>query len=139
MTNPNFSEQISQISLLWSILKEKRNTQWFTTNSTQFLSEITFKTIRETNSRSRNRVYQFSQRRLLFEQLNRNCHQISTNIHLGRSRIECKWISKQNLICIMTQKQNIINQIEAHWFLRKSIFQKFSFHIQIRIMIKYFL
>ena len=37
----------------------------------------------------------------------------------------------------MTQKQNIINQIEAHWFLQKSIFQNFSFHIQIRITIKY--
>ena len=49
--------------------------------------------------------YQFSQRRLLFECLNRNCYQISTNIHSGHSRIEFKWFSRQNLICIMTQNK----------------------------------
>ena len=59
------------------------------------------------------------------------------SMHSGHSRIEFKWISKQNLICIMTQKQNIKNQIDAHSFIQQSDFLKFSFHNQIHTMTRY--
>ena len=53
----------------------------------------------------------------MFKQLNRNCHQISTNIHLGRSTIECKWINWQNLICIVTQNRfSEINLMRIQWY-----------------------
>ena len=132
--NPNFSEQ-RQIHKYQTLifqnkfrksdcydqsLKEKRNTQWFTTNSIQFPSEITFTTIKESNYKNQNRVYQFSQRRLWFECLNRNCHQISMSMHSGHSRIEFKWLNGHNLIRIMVQKQ-IFQKLKWYTFIHSTI------------------
>ena len=138
MQNPNFSKQITWIKQLWSIfLKAIVIFTVLQQILIQFLSDITSTTNKESNYKNQNRIYQFSQQRLLFKCLKHIYHQISTSIQSGHTRIECKWISEQNLICIMTQNRFSEIKLMHIQSCDNQIFQKFSFHNQMHIMTRY--